>query len=151
MKRVAEAPAPLEVLVQNPKGFAGLEVSSVGAWLRRMISDLAPQAESVAVRFTNDAEMRRFNLEFRKRDHSTDVLSFPGERTLAGYHLGDIVISVPMARLQAKERGSSTRREIKLLLLHGVLHCLGYDHEADDGQMQQMESNLCEKWVEEGD
>lgn len=151
MKRVADPPGSLEVLVQNPKGFAGLEVISVREWLQRIVGDLAPQAESVAVRFTNDAEMRHFNREFRKRDRSTDVLSFPGERTLAGYHLGDIVISVPTARLQARHRGSSTRREIKLLLLHAVLHCLGYDHEADDGEMQQMESSLREKWLGVGD
>lgn len=57
-------------------------------------------------------------------------------------HLGDVVISVPTARRQAKERGHGVERELRLLALHGILHCLGYDHEADDGTMERVEDEL---------
>jgi probable rRNA maturation factor len=78
------------------------------------------------------------------------VLSFPGGSTLEGLHLGDIVISVPAARRQAAARGEALELEIRNLLLHGVLHCLGHDHETDGGVMQRLEKRLRRDWIEEG-
>ena len=59
-----------------------------------------------------------------------------------GPYLGDIVVSVPTARRQAEQRGHSVEQELKILLLHGLLHCLGYDHETDDGTMELLEAEL---------
>jgi probable rRNA maturation factor len=84
---------------------------------------------------TGDAELRRLNLQFRGKDYATDVLSFPGD---AG-HLGDLAISAARARAQAREFGHKTEDEIRLLMLHGVLHLLGMDHERDGGRMARAE------------
>jgi probable rRNA maturation factor len=89
---------------------------------------------------TGEAEMRRLNRDFRRMDHATDVLSFPSRQTLG--FLGDIAISFQHARRQAAEYGHGVGREIEILMLHGVLHLLGMDHETDRGQMARAEN----KW-----
>ncbi len=138
-----------------------------------MVSELAPQAESLAVRFVSDREMRRLNATWRRRDRTTDVLSFPGVRPsgeLSGsgaaagggvpepgvppeawpLHLGVIAVSVPAARRQARELGHDTERELRILLLHGLLHCLGHDHETDGGTMERLEARLRSRFVDHG-
>lgn len=116
-------------------------------WLDRLADELAPAADSVAVRFVGDRTMRRLNRVFRSLDKTTDVLSFPGEVSPEGRHLGDIVVSVPQAGRQAAERGHPLGVELRLLFLHGMLHCLGHDHETDDGEMDRLERRLRRKHV----
>jgi probable rRNA maturation factor len=87
-------------------------------------------------RITNDPEMALLNRRFRGKKGTTDVLSFPAGEPRA---LGDIAISLGRAREQAREYGHSIEDEIRILLLHGVLHLMGYDHEADAGRMQRAE------------
>jgi len=84
---------------------------------------------------TGDAELRRLNREFRGKDYPTDVLSFPG----SDGHLGDLAISAARARAQAREFGHTTEDELRILMLHGVLHLMGMDHEADNGRMARAE------------
>jgi len=84
---------------------------------------------------TDDRELRRLNREFLGRDYPTDVLSFPGGEQL----LGEIAISVDRAREQAARYGHSLEEELAVLLLHGLLHLLGYDHERDRGRMRRAE------------
>jgi probable rRNA maturation factor len=88
--------------------------------------------------------MKSYNLAFRKKDYPTDVLSFPvNEVTAEGSHcLGDILISVEKAWKQAQSAGHSLDRELEILLLHGVLHLLGFDHETDSGEMDTLEQSL---------
>jgi probable rRNA maturation factor len=86
--------------------------------------------------------MRRLNRVYRDKDKPTDVLSFPGDQNPDGRHLGDVVISVPTARRQADGFDHGVERELKTLVLHGMLHCLGYDHETDDGTMERLENEL---------
>lgn len=88
--------------------------------------------EEVSIAFVGDAAMRRLNRQYRGRDQTTDVLTFPGERP-------DIVISLDQARRQAVAEKHSLATEVRYLLLHGVLHALGYDHETDDGEMNALE------------
>lgn len=89
---------------------------------------------------TTDAELRRLNREFRGKDEVTDVLSFPGSRLpAAGSRLGDLAISLPRARVQAREFGHQLEHEVQILMLHGVLHLLGMDHETDRGRMARAE------------
>jgi probable rRNA maturation factor len=85
----------------------------------------------LSVALIGNAEMRKLNAKFRNKDYPTDVLSFPAEDDLPGAVrlLGDVVISVDKARQQAKERRRSLDEEMITLLIHGVLHLLGYDHE----------------------
>ncbi|MGD0132211.1 MAG: rRNA maturation RNase YbeY [Bryobacteraceae bacterium] len=89
---------------------------------------------------TGDLEMQRLNRDFRKQDHATDVLSFPSRQTLG--FLGDIAISFEHAQRQAAEYGHGIGQEIEILMLHGVLHLLGMDHENDGGRMARAEK----KW-----
>jgi probable rRNA maturation factor len=81
---------------------------------------------------TTDAELKRLNREFRKKDYATDVLSFPGSQELA--------ISYRRARTQAAEFSHRVEDEIRILMLHGVLHLLGMDHETDNGAMARREA-----------
>ena len=96
---------------------------------------------SFCIVITDDVEIRRLNREYRKKDHATDVLSFPvAEGRLAeGGALGDVVISWDRARAQAAEHGHSVDNEIRILMLHGALHLAGMDHENDAGQMARAE------------
>jgi probable rRNA maturation factor len=87
-----------------------------------------------------DKELRRLNRDFRKDDRATDVLSFPTRQSLG--FLGDVAISFELAKRQAAEYGHSVGREIEILMLHGVLHLLGMDHEKDRGRMARAEK----KW-----
>jgi probable rRNA maturation factor len=86
-----------------------------------------------------DAELRRLNRDFRGKDYSTDVLSFPSGESAAGASLGDIAISMQRARAQAREFGHAVEDEVRILMLHGTLHLLGMDHETDSGQMARAE------------
>jgi probable rRNA maturation factor len=85
---------------------------------------------------TNDAELQRLNRTFRAKDYATDVLSFPAANDT---HLGDIAVSYQRARAQARDFGHSTDQEIRVLMLHGVLHLIGMDHETDGGRMARAE------------
>lgn len=96
----------------------------------------------VSVLLTSDAEIRRLNRQFRGKNKATDVLSFPAGGPAAGEIAGDLAISVPTARRQAAGQGHSLAIEIKVLMLHGLLHLAGYDHEADQGQMARRERLL---------
>ena len=119
---------------------------------------MAPGVDSLAIRFVSDREMRRLNATYRHRDRATDVLSFPGDGEVADAaeptglpdterHLGDVAISVPTARRQADQLGHSVETELRILMLHGVLHLLGYDHETDDGAMDQLEGRLRRRYI----
>ncbi len=85
---------------------------------------------------TGDAEMRRLNRDFRGKDYATDVLSFPSSDS---ERLGDIAISAARARAQARQYGHDPEGEVRVLLLHGVLHLMGMDHESDSGAMARAE------------
>ena len=106
--------------------------SQVRAWIRRLLLETRAKRAFLSVLLCGDSRMRSLNREWRGTDLPTDVLSFPsGERDF----LGDIVIDVPYAARQARRRGHTLAREVQILLAHGLLHLLGYDHEEDDGAM----------------
>jgi probable rRNA maturation factor len=92
-----------------------------------------------------DATLRRLNREFRGTDRATDVLSFPAlappvkPSPARAATLGDIAISLPRARVQARRFGHRTEQEVRILMLHGLLHLLGMDHETDSGRMARAE------------
>ncbi len=103
----------------------------------------------VNILLTGDSEMKRLNLQFRRKDAPTDVLSFPALCFLTGEALtgeaaagGDIAISVQRARAQAAGIGHDLLTEVKVLILHGMLHLAGHDHESDRGQMRKLEAKL---------
>lgn len=94
----------------------------------------------INVLITSDKEMRRLNRDFRAKDKPTDVLSFPAARN--GRIVGDIAISRDIARRNAKALGHPMSTEVKILLLHGLLHLAGHDHESDHGEMAALEQKL---------
>jgi probable rRNA maturation factor len=98
----------------------------------------------VTVLLTSDVAIRSLNRRFRGKNKATDVLSFPADADAPGPEkiAGDLAISVPTAQRQAAEQGHSLSTEIKVLILHGLLHLAGYDHEADAGEMARRERLL---------
>jgi probable rRNA maturation factor len=138
------------------------------AFLRRVENEMDLGDSEVTVCLVSDAEIARMNQAFRKKKGPTDVLSFPAEkklrtsvkrrkklytedaeknrgnqasRTMQTY-LGDIAIAPLTARRYAKKNGRSLNNELRVLILHGVLHLLGYDHETDRGEMDRIERKM---------
>jgi probable rRNA maturation factor len=116
------------------------------AFLARAIESVGLSG-TVSVLLTGDAQIRQLNRDFRGKDLPTDVLSFPaaglegrdGRRTRLA---GDLAVSLQMAARQAQAFGHPLESEVKILLLHGLLHLAGFDHETDSGQMARRESRL---------
>jgi probable rRNA maturation factor len=99
----------------------------------------------VNVLLTTDNAIRKLNRKFRGKNKATDVLSFPAGSLVRNQEKGDLAISVETARRQGAARGHSLGTEIKILILHGLLHLAGYDHETDTGQMARREQMLHKK------
>jgi len=122
---------------------------------RRVRDELGLGEVEVAICLVSDAEIARMNVAFRKKKGPTDVLSFPAVKRRRpvlierGRHkkklesnLGDIAISPATARRNAKKQGRTLASEMRILMLHGILHLLGYDHETDHGRMNRLERKL---------
>lgn len=114
---------------------AGLRKRAIENFAHRLQSEVT-KGRVFDCLITGDAELRKLNREYRRKDYPTDVLSFP---SAALETLGDIAISTGRARAQAREFGHSLEDEIRILMLHGVLHLMGMDHESDSGKMARAE------------
>jgi probable rRNA maturation factor len=110
-------------------------------YLKRACAAVGLHGE-VVVLLTSDAELKRLNKAFRGKNQATDVLSFPAAEEIAEEHAGDLAISLETAQRQAVEHGHTLAEEVKILLLHGLLHLDGEDHEADSGEMAARELAL---------
>jgi probable rRNA maturation factor len=121
------APPRLRLAIQYAAGTGRLPNRS---WLRRRVARAARRELTVVVRFVGAAEGRRLNREFRGRDYATNVLTFVYE-TSARHAAGDLVICVPVLRREAREQGKPFEAHCTHLLVHGILHLQGYDHETD--------------------
>jgi probable rRNA maturation factor len=114
----------------------------------RSLRQLNLNSRSVAIAFVTDTEIARLNKTYRRKNEATDVLSFPAQpakRPNKKTFLGDIAIAPAVARRYAKKHGRTLENEICILILHGILHLLGYDHETDRGQMDRIEHKLRRK------
>jgi probable rRNA maturation factor len=123
---------------------AGLSKSGLTRFVREAQRAVG-LAGAVDVLLANDKTLRRLNREFRGKDKATDVLSFPAAEEFAEEFAGDLAISLETAARQAREQGHSLRDEVRVLLLHGLLHLSGMDHEVDRGEMEARESELRER------
>ena len=112
------------------------------AFARRVLLKLRLQDEvsDLSIAIVDDDAMKNLNRQFRHKNKTTDVLTFPAD----GTYLGDIVISIDQARRQAVTERHSVATEVRYLILHGILHALGYDHETDDGEMNELEIEVRE-------
>jgi len=110
-------------------------------------------ADSFSICFVTDAEMTRWNRAYRGKNRPTDVLSFPADepaegkkerrsKALPGSYLGDIAIAPAVALRNSRKFGRTLDDELRILILHGMLHLIGYDHESDMGQMDRREQRL---------
>jgi probable rRNA maturation factor len=159
-------PSPEGSSVRFRRVPASLRRAAIERFAGRLRKEVA-KGRAFDILITGDAELRRLNRDFRGQDYATDVLSFPAsprpsepEQELVGRRkrlphqatwdrrfrlstpepfLGDIAISLGRARAQAREFGHSIEQEIQILMLHGVLHLCGHDHESDSGAMARAE------------
>ncbi len=138
-------------MIVNRQRRMRLPLGEIGRFARRARRELHEprtsrsfgrgERSAFTVCLMDDKAMRALNARFRGRRKATDVLSFPsGSR--GNRFLGEIAISVETARKNARREGHSLLEEIKLLILHGLLHLLGYDHETDKGRMTRKELRL---------
>jgi len=149
-------------MILNRQKKVPLAEQSLSEFLDKILQELNFAQAEVSIAFVSDAEMAQWNQSFRHKKGPTDVLSFPAlsrrraERhakrkhavvkspVTTGDFLGDIAIAPETARRFAKENGRTLDNEIRILMLHGVLHLMGYDHESksDFGQMNRIEQKL---------
>jgi probable rRNA maturation factor len=143
-----------EIAIENCQRKVPLPLTRFDNFLRRSTKEIGLRNDAAFVRFVTEREMARLNGEFRRKQKTTDVLSFPSEsrrhpvslrrqaRSVRGSFLGDIAISPSVACRNAQHFGRSLEQEICILILHGLLHLLGYDHETDQGEMERVEAKL---------
>ncbi|HEX8502714.1 MAG TPA: rRNA maturation RNase YbeY [Pyrinomonadaceae bacterium] len=120
-----------------------------GRWLafvEKVLKVVPADGAGATVAFVSDRAMRELNRKWRGKRGTTDVLSFPaGQEEFEkgeGLSLGDVVVSVEQAARQAAEHGLDFEGEVRQLILHGLLHLCGYDHERDGGEMNALELKL---------
>ncbi len=135
----------VEIVVAHPAGRRLAPRCS--RLLRRLMRETGRRGTGVTLLLASDRELRRLNRAWLDRDRTTDVLSFPAQGDLepGRPHLGDIAISVPQAARQARRANWRLHEEISLLVTHGFLHLLGYDHETDGGTMRSLEEGLLDR------
>ena len=142
--------------VQFRRAAPDVRPRAVARFARKLQKEIAG-GRAFDILITGDAELRKLNRKFRGQDYATDVLSFPSRIDLLAFPgtptgttqarmpvlqdglLGDVAISLARARAQAREFGHSAEQEVRILMLHGLLHLLGMDHASDGGRMARAE------------
>jgi len=128
--------------VVNRQRRLKLDTVAWSNFAEKALNAIGNSESSAAIAFVSDKKIRALNRQFRGVDKATDVLSFPAGEKM---NLGDMAVSVDTAAMQAKENGLSFDDEIAQLILHGLLHLAGYDHETDNGEMNRLELKLRRK------
>jgi probable rRNA maturation factor len=131
-----DPPSTLPIPIEPP-----LSKSALTRFLNRA-RRLVELPGEVEVLLTSDAELKRLNRTFRGKNKATDILSFPTPPEVSAHHAGDLAISLETAARQAAEYGHSLPEELRILILHGLLHLAGLDHETDSGEMAAREAQL---------
>ncbi len=140
----------MEIQVQNRQRKYSIDTGSLRNWLATLLSHLKLEEVEVSLVLVSNPKIKQLNHTYRKENYPTDVLAFPlweGEIVFTPgppILLGDIVISVEKAARQAQEHRHSLETEMAVLVVHGLLHLLGYDHinDAEASQMQRKEREL---------
>ncbi len=130
-------------MIITHKSLPHINQLSLGRFAARARREL--RLGQVNVLFTNNLEIRKLNRDFRKKDKATDVLSFPAIESTKARFAGDIAISVEYAAKSAARFELPLQEELKILILHGLIHLAGHDHETDNGEMARLESRLRRK------
>jgi probable rRNA maturation factor len=130
------------VEVVNRQRRVKVDPNAWTTFAEKALKAIGNSGTSATIAFVSDSSIRKLNRQFRNIDKATDVLSFPADEP---ENLGDVAISVETAAKQAKENGLEFNDEIAQLILHGLLHLSGYDHETDNGEMNRLELRLRRK------
>lgn len=147
------------LMISNRQRQVRIAVPQLRKFVSRLHRRLGLSADSFSIALVSDAEIHRWNRLYRGKNRPTDVLSFPTDahsrkkkplrrprRALhpnsAPVYLGDVAIAPAVARENARRLGRTLSRELRILILHGILHLMGYDHETDGGQMERRERRL---------
>lgn len=130
------------VEVVNRQRRLKLDNEAWSTFAEKALDAIGKSESSATIAFVSDKRIRELNQQFRGVDKATDVLSFPADEKA---NLGDIAVSVDTAAVQAKDNGLTLEGEIAQLILHGLLHLCGYDHETDNGEMNRLELRLRRK------
>jgi len=139
----------MKILINNEFPEIKVDARKIEQQIGKVLISLDCNEHEISILFIGDQGIRDLNHQFRNIDRSTDVLSFPqilaGELEIPGaLILGDVAISLETARCQSEEHGLSFEEELTLLLIHGILHLLGYDHEVSDQEEERMRSKTRE-------
>ena len=139
----------MEILINNEFPEIKVDAQKIEQEIGKILTSLDCNDYEISILFIGDQRIRDLNHRFRDIDLPTDVLSFPqiltGELEIPGaLVLGDIAISLETARFQSEEHGLSFEEELTLLLIHGILHLLGYDHEISSQEENRMRSKTRE-------
>ena len=131
------------ILLRNDHPQVNIDSEDINKIIGAVMKNLGCLNKEVSILLTDDADIRKLNQKFRNIDQATDVLSFPqdvDEDPIIPEEiiLGDIAVSLDTAQAQAKEHGLTFEEEIILLLIHGILHLLGYDHEISEQEDERM-------------
>lgn len=135
----------MSIVIRNESGVSGLGLSALAGFGRRVLAVSGRRGWEVSVVLVGDPEIRSLNRRWRRLDRATDVLSFPcGPSPGPGKVLGDVVISVPRAEAQSRRFRVTLARELQRLLVHGILHLMGYDHKTapERREMRALEERL---------
>jgi len=146
---MATTQKPFKIDWSSRSKLRGPGERSLGDLLLKLRDRLTPKAEGISISYLDDRAMRKLNREHRDINQTTDILSFPANPEKGAFqHLGDLVISLPMAEKMAKKLGVSRRREVETLVIHGFLHLCGHDHEQDAGEMLALQAELEREFLE---
>lgn len=141
------------IMIANRQKGVAVEPRKLEKFVVRARRALELRADSFAICFVTDREMTRLNRAYRGKNRPTDVLSFPTDersegkrqgkpKPLPGTYLGDIAIAPAVALRNSRKFGRALDDELRILILHGMLHLMGYDHETDSGQMERRERRM---------
>ena len=139
----------MEILINNEFPKIKVDTRKIEQQIGTVLTSLDCNEHEISILFIGDQRIRDLNKQFRNIDRPTDVLSFPqivaGELETPGtLILGDVAISLETARYQSEEHGLSFEEELTLLLIHGILHLLGYDHEISGQEEDRMRNKTRE-------
>jgi len=132
------------VQVQNKQRRLRISHRAVALFCVRVLRSISDDAGALSVAFVNARQMRAINAKYLRHDYATDVLSFSYKKILVDGRpfLGEIVIAPEVAANHARRYRTSPEKELRKLLVHGILHLLGYNHETDDGRMSRLQRKL---------
>jgi probable rRNA maturation factor len=132
------------IQVRNKQRRHKIDRIAVAVFCSEVFREIGESDPALSLAFVNSREMQALNNRYLRRNYATDVLSFDyNEKTMDGRNfLGEIIIAPEVSACNAHQFGVHPDKELKKLLIHGILHLLGYDHEIDKGRMQHLQANL---------